>query len=131
MAKVVCVLYDDPIGGYPKSYARDDIPRLERYPGGQTLNRRETKINPTHLRPGRHFDQGGRSTSGKRNFPEASVVAEATPGPPVEDSVSRVFDRGSRTCMPHCQTPAGEGLREARITVGSSNRKNSEGHSCS
>ncbi len=31
------MLYDDPIGGYPKSYARDDIPRLERYPGGQTL----------------------------------------------------------------------------------------------
>jgi hypothetical protein len=37
MAKVICVLYDDPIGGYPKSYARDDIPKLERYPGGQTL----------------------------------------------------------------------------------------------
>ena len=37
MAKVICVLYDDPIGGYPKSYARDDIPRLEHYPGGQTL----------------------------------------------------------------------------------------------
>jgi len=37
MAKVICVLYDDPIGGYPKSYARDDIPRLVRYPGGQTL----------------------------------------------------------------------------------------------
>src|SRR5216683_946263 len=37
MAKVICVLYDDPIVGYPKSYARDDIPRLERYPGVQTL----------------------------------------------------------------------------------------------
>src|SRR5918992_5474931 len=37
MAKVVCVLYDDPVGGYPKSYARDDIPKLERYPDGQTL----------------------------------------------------------------------------------------------
>src|SRR6266404_2328569 len=37
MAKVLCVLYDDPVGGYPKSYAHDDIPRLERYPGGQTL----------------------------------------------------------------------------------------------
>src|SRR5919106_1014992 len=36
MAKVVCVLYDDPISGYPKSYARDDIPKIERYPGGQT-----------------------------------------------------------------------------------------------
>jgi formate dehydrogenase len=37
MAKIVCVLYDDPVGGYPKSYARDDIPKLERYPDGQTL----------------------------------------------------------------------------------------------
>ncbi|HZF26720.1 MAG TPA: NAD-dependent formate dehydrogenase [Steroidobacteraceae bacterium] len=35
MAKVLCVLYDDPVDGYPKSYARDDIPRIERYPGGQ------------------------------------------------------------------------------------------------
>src|SRR6185503_12242096 len=36
MSKVVCVLYDDPIGGYPKSYARDDIPKIDRYPGGQS-----------------------------------------------------------------------------------------------
>ena len=36
MAKVLCVLYDDPVDGYPKSYARDDIPKIERYPGGQT-----------------------------------------------------------------------------------------------
>jgi formate dehydrogenase len=37
MAKVICVLYDDPVGGYPKTYPRDDIPRLQRYPDGQTL----------------------------------------------------------------------------------------------
>ena len=37
MAKIVCVLYDDPVKGYPKSYARDDLPQLERYPDGQTL----------------------------------------------------------------------------------------------
>jgi formate dehydrogenase len=37
MAKVVCVLYDDPVDGYPKSYARDDVPKLERYPDGQSL----------------------------------------------------------------------------------------------
>jgi len=37
MAKVVCVLYDDPIDGMPTSYARDDLPRLENYPGGQTM----------------------------------------------------------------------------------------------
>ena len=37
MAKVLCVLYEDPVGGYPKSYARDDIPELEHYPDGQKL----------------------------------------------------------------------------------------------
>ncbi len=37
MAKVLCVLYDDPVDGYPKSYARDDIPKLDLYPDGQTL----------------------------------------------------------------------------------------------
>lgn len=37
MAKIVCVLYDDPVDGYPPKYARDDIPRLEQYPDGQTM----------------------------------------------------------------------------------------------
>jgi formate dehydrogenase len=37
MAKILCVLYDDPVDGYPKSYARDDIPKLEHYPDGQSL----------------------------------------------------------------------------------------------
>jgi formate dehydrogenase len=36
MAKVLCVLYDDPVSGYPPKYARDGIPKIERYPGGQT-----------------------------------------------------------------------------------------------
>ena len=37
MAKIICVLYDDPVDGYPKSYPRDDLPKLDHYPGGQTL----------------------------------------------------------------------------------------------
>ncbi|HXF30851.1 MAG TPA: NAD-dependent formate dehydrogenase [Solirubrobacterales bacterium] len=36
MAKVLCVLYDDPVDGYPPEYARDGIPTIERYPDGQT-----------------------------------------------------------------------------------------------
>ncbi|HEX4563963.1 MAG TPA: NAD-dependent formate dehydrogenase [Solirubrobacteraceae bacterium] len=36
MAKVVCVLYDDPVDGYPPAYARDSIPKIERYYDGQT-----------------------------------------------------------------------------------------------
>ncbi len=37
MSKVLCVLYDDPVDGYPTSYARDGLPLLERYPDGQSL----------------------------------------------------------------------------------------------
>jgi formate dehydrogenase len=36
MAKILCVLYPDPIDGYPPAYARDDIPEIERYHDGQT-----------------------------------------------------------------------------------------------
>lgn len=36
MAKVLAVLYDDPVGGYPKKYARDDIPKITKYADGQT-----------------------------------------------------------------------------------------------
>lgn len=37
MAKIVCVLYDDPVTGYPPPYARDSIPAIQSYPGGHTL----------------------------------------------------------------------------------------------
>jgi formate dehydrogenase len=36
MAKILCVLYDDPVTGYPRGYARNDIPKIDHYPGGQT-----------------------------------------------------------------------------------------------
>ena len=36
MATVLCVLYDDPVDGYPTTYARDDIPRIERYHDGMS-----------------------------------------------------------------------------------------------
>jgi formate dehydrogenase len=37
MAKILCVLYDDPVTGYPKKMIRDGIPELTGYPSGQTL----------------------------------------------------------------------------------------------
>lgn len=50
MAKVLCVLYDDPVGGYPTSYARDEIPKIERYPGGQTVpNPKQIDFKPGEL----------------------------------------------------------------------------------
>ena len=36
MAKVLCVLYDDPVDGYPQRYPRDGLPTIAAYPGGQT-----------------------------------------------------------------------------------------------
>ncbi len=36
MAKIVCVLYDDPIDGHPSTYARDAIPHITGYADGQT-----------------------------------------------------------------------------------------------
>jgi formate dehydrogenase len=36
VATVLCVLYDDPVDGYPATYARDEIPKIERYHGGMT-----------------------------------------------------------------------------------------------
>jgi formate dehydrogenase len=37
MAKILCVLYDDPVSGYPRTFARDGLPELQGYPDGQTL----------------------------------------------------------------------------------------------
>jgi formate dehydrogenase len=37
MAKIVCVLFDDPIDGFPPAYARDGLPKIDHYPGGQTV----------------------------------------------------------------------------------------------
>jgi formate dehydrogenase len=36
MAKVLCVLYDDPVAGYPPAYARDRVPTIDGYHDGQS-----------------------------------------------------------------------------------------------
>ena len=36
MAKILCVLYDDPVDGFPTTYARNDIPKIQGYFNGQT-----------------------------------------------------------------------------------------------
>jgi formate dehydrogenase len=36
MSKILCVLYDDPVNGYPPEYARDSIPVINSYPGGMS-----------------------------------------------------------------------------------------------
>lgn len=36
MAKILCVLYEDPVSGYPPEYARDSVPTIDRYPSRQS-----------------------------------------------------------------------------------------------
>ena len=35
--KILCILYDDPKGGMPSSYPVSALPKIEKYPDGQTL----------------------------------------------------------------------------------------------
>lgn len=35
--KIIAVLYDDPVNGYPKTYARDSLPKVGHYPDGHTV----------------------------------------------------------------------------------------------
>jgi hypothetical protein len=37
MAKIVCILYDDPVEDSPKTYACDGVPKLKSYLDGETL----------------------------------------------------------------------------------------------
>ena len=94
MAKVLCVLYDDPVSGHPKFYARDGIPKVERYPGGQTTpTAKEIDFKPGELlgsvsgelglrkfleRLGHTFvvtsDKDGENSVFERELPDADVV---------------------------------------------------------
>merc|ERR1719188_2982748 len=47
--KVVAVLYDDPVTGYPPKYVRDDIPKITGYPDGQTA---PTPKSTSEIKPG-------------------------------------------------------------------------------
>ena len=48
--KVLCVLYPDPVTGFPPNYAREGIPSLTHYPDGQTLpSPVSIDFNPGHL----------------------------------------------------------------------------------
>jgi formate dehydrogenase len=50
MAKILCVLYPDPIGGYPPTYARDSVPAITRYDNGQTApTPKQIDFVPGHL----------------------------------------------------------------------------------
>ncbi len=94
MANILCVLYDDPVDGYPTSYAREGLPHLEQYPDGQTLpTPSEIDFTPGQLLGsvsgglglrkyleglGHEFvvtsDKEGSDSEFERNLPDAEVV---------------------------------------------------------
>ena len=70
MSKVVCVLYPDPVDGQPTTYARDEVPVLDGYPGGQTL----PTPHAARLHAGRACSEASRASS--------ACAASSRPGPP-------------------------------------------------
>jgi formate dehydrogenase len=94
MANVLCVLYADPVDGYPPGYPRDEIPTIKQYHGGQTtptpegLDFRPGELlgcvsGELGLRPflegaGHHLtvtsDKDGPDSEFERQLPEADVV---------------------------------------------------------
>jgi formate dehydrogenase len=94
VASVLCVLYEDPVDGYPPAYARDAIPTIERYHGGQTTPTPEgLAFTPGELlgsvsgglglrkfleESGHRFvvtaDKDGADSEFERELPEAEVV---------------------------------------------------------
>jgi formate dehydrogenase len=103
MAKILCVLYDDPIDGYPTKYPRDDLPRLDRYPDGQTL----PTPSAIDFQPGALLG----SVSGElglRKFLEAGghqlVVTEDKDGPDseFERELGVTFHESAADMVPHC-----------------------------
>ena len=95
MAKVLCVLYDDPVDGYPPDYARDDIPKIEALSRradaadaeGDRLHARascsaaspaSSACAPTSRRPGHELivtsDKDGPDSEFERHLADAEVV---------------------------------------------------------
>jgi len=94
MAKILCVLYDDPVTGYPPSYARSDVPSITKYDNGQTApTPRALDFVPGHLlgsvsgelglrkylEAGGHkfivtSDKDGKDSVFERELPDADVV---------------------------------------------------------
>ena len=41
MSKILCVLYPDPVDGYPTAYARDNLPKIDHYPAAKLYRRQK------------------------------------------------------------------------------------------
>jgi formate dehydrogenase len=84
VVKVLCVLYEDPVDGYPRSYARDAIPRIERYYDGQTTPTPE-RID---VEPGELLGSVSGEVGLRRFLEERGHASVVTPDKDRPDSVS-------------------------------------------
>jgi formate dehydrogenase len=122
MAKVICVLYDDPVDGYPSSYARDGLPKLTHYPGGQALpTPKQIDFEPgallgsvsgelglrRYLESNGHTlvvtsDKDGPNSVFERELPDAEIVISQPfwPAYLTAERIAKASDRIMSTCRP-------------------------------
>ena len=106
MARVLCVLYDDPIDGYPPKYARETIPRIERYPDGQTTpSPRGIDFQPGELLGSVSGELGLRRFVEERGH-ELVVTAD-------KDGLDSVFERE----LPHAEIVISQPFWPAYLTA--------------
>jgi formate dehydrogenase len=106
MALVLCVLYDDPVDGYPPRYSRDDIPIISRYPDGQTA----PSPQAISFRPGELVGSLG-GELGLREFVEAAgheLVVTAD-----KDGSDSEFD----ACLPEAEVVISQPFWPAYLTA--------------
>ena len=101
MTNIIGVLYDDPVSGYPPSYARGSVPTIEQYQGQNTPSPEDIDFTPGELLgcvsgalglrefvEGRGHnlivtsDKEGPDSVLDREPPEAEIVISPPSGPP-------------------------------------------------
>ena len=81
MATVLCVLYDDPVGGYPPAYARDGVPKIDSYHDGSSTPTPEAiDFTPGDLLGSVSGELGLRSEAGEARGEAAVAPASSEAG---------------------------------------------------
>ena len=94
MAKVLCVLYDDPVDGYPPAYARDGVPAIGEYHDGQTTPSPDgIDFTPGELLARETGQPAGRISAWREEFLAAGREGLKARPAPIEDVALREAQR--------------------------------------
>ena len=85
--KILLVLYDDPEDGYPTGGPRDDLPRIDHYPDGQTLPTPASGRFP----PGRNCSAASPARSGFATGSRGRAMSSSSP--PTRTATDSEFER--------------------------------------